>query len=187
MLLTPDRCDRAPLAEGDPLPPDDRVPFSPRPDLESLYRAHRPRVLRYFRRAVSAEAAADLCQLLFVRLSTCFKERTIANGEAYMQRSATNLAADHLRAELRRPRIDAFSAVPEPVGPDPVAALEARDLLRRIEAAIAGLKPRTREIFLAHRFDGLTYREIAARTGLSVKTVEKHMSRAIARIDRLSR
>jgi RNA polymerase sigma-70 factor (ECF subfamily) len=46
------------------------------------------------------------------------------------------------------------------------------------------LKPITRQIFLAHRVDGYSYGEIAERTGLSVKGVEKHMSRAIAHIDR---
>jgi RNA polymerase sigma-70 factor (ECF subfamily) len=38
---------------------------------------------------------------------------------------------------------------------------------------------------LAHRIDGFTYAEIAERTGLSVKGVEKQMSKAIAKIDRL--
>ena len=40
--------------------------------------------------------------------------------------------------------------------------------------------------FLAHRIDGYGYAEIAHRTGLSIKTVEKHMSRAIAALDRIN-
>ena len=68
---------------------------------------------------------------------------------------------------------------------DQVALLESRDTLRRLEQAIARLKPRTREIFLAHRIHGFTYAQIAERTGLSVKGVEKQMSKAIAKIDRL--
>ena len=63
---------------------------------------------------------------------------------------------------------------------DQLAALEARDRLRRIENTLLHLKPRTREIFLAHRLDGYSYAEIAARTGLNIKTVEMHMTRAIA-------
>lgn len=68
---------------------------------------------------------------------------------------------------------------------DQVAVLESRDMLRRLEAAISKLKPKTRAIFLAHRLDGLSYAEIAELTGLSVKGVEKQMSKAIAKIDRL--
>ena len=49
------------------------------------------------------------------------------------------------------------------------------------------LRPITREIFMAHRLDGLSYAEIADRTGLSVKGVEKHMSKAIAQVTRSRR
>jgi RNA polymerase sigma-70 factor (ECF subfamily) len=66
----------------------------------------------------------------------------------------------------------------------PFAELEHRDTLRRLEAAMLRLKPKTREIFLAKRLDGMSYAEIAERTGLSVKGVEKHMSKAIAMLDR---
>jgi RNA polymerase sigma-70 factor (ECF subfamily) len=68
---------------------------------------------------------------------------------------------------------------------DQVAVLESRDTLRSLEMAMSKLKPRTREIFVAHRLDGLSYAEIASRTGLSIKGVEKQMSKAIAKIDRL--
>jgi RNA polymerase sigma factor (sigma-70 family) len=68
---------------------------------------------------------------------------------------------------------------------DQVAVLESRDRLRRLEQVIERLRPRTREIFLAHRIRGLTYAEIADEMGLTVKGVEKQMSKAIAKIDRL--
>jgi RNA polymerase sigma-70 factor (ECF subfamily) len=57
---------------------------------------------------------------------------------------------------------------------DQVSALESRDMLRRLEDAVGKLKPKTREIFLARRIHELTYAEIAMRTGLGVKRVEKH-------------
>ena len=47
------------------------------------------------------------------------------------------------------------------------------------------LRPKTREIFMAHRIDGMTYAEIAERTGLTVKGVETQMSRALAQLDRM--
>lgn len=46
------------------------------------------------------------------------------------------------------------------------------------------LKPRTREIFLAKRLDGMNYAEIARRTGLSVRRLEWHVAKALATIDR---
>ena len=57
-------------------------------------------------------------------------------------------------------------------------------MLRRMEAALARLSPKTRAIFVAHRLDGATYADLAERHGLSVKGVEWHMSKAIALLHR---
>ena len=47
------------------------------------------------------------------------------------------------------------------------------------------LRPRPRAIYIAHRVEELSYAEIAARCGIGVKGVEKHMAYAIATLDRL--
>lgn len=47
---------------------------------------------------------------------------------------------------------------------------------------MAGLSARMREIYLLHRLEGLTYREIADRLGISVKTVEVQMGRALKKL-----
>jgi RNA polymerase sigma-70 factor (ECF subfamily) len=65
-------------------------------------------------------------------------------------------------------------AVPDPVDPE---------LLQRMEQAILTLPRRTRDIFIAHRVHDLSYDEIAARTGLSVRQVQRHMAKAILGID----
>ena len=57
-------------------------------------------------------------------------------------------------------------------------------LLRRLECAMATMDPLPRELFLALRLDGLSYDEIAARTGLTVPEVERHIAEAIAHLDR---
>ena len=46
------------------------------------------------------------------------------------------------------------------------------------------LSAETWQIFLAKRLDGLSYAQIARRTGLSVRQVERHMIKAIVVIDR---
>ena len=57
-------------------------------------------------------------------------------------------------------------------------------LLARLERAMATMDRRTREIFLAHRLDALSYDQIAARTGLTIQEVEQHIARAIFHLDR---
>jgi RNA polymerase sigma-70 factor (ECF subfamily) len=64
---------------------------------------------------------------------------------------------------------------PDPVPPEVVERMQE----------IVQLMPRlTRDIFLAHRLDGLPYAEIARRTGLTVRQVERRMARALVLLDR---
>lgn len=51
--------------------------------------------------------------------------------------------------------------------------------LEALQATLMSLPRSTREIFLAHRIDDLSYIEIARRTGFSVPQVEREISRAI--------
>jgi RNA polymerase sigma-70 factor (ECF subfamily) len=53
------------------------------------------------------------------------------------------------------------------------------ELLTRLEAALETLPRFTREVFLAHRVDDLSYAEIARVTGSSAKRIEREMARAL--------
>lgn len=57
-------------------------------------------------------------------------------------------------------------------------------LLPRLERAMATMDRRSREVFLAHRLDALSYDEIAERTGLITQEVEQHIAHAILHLDR---
>ncbi len=54
------------------------------------------------------------------------------------------------------------------------------ELQRQIEALMMTLPERSRQIFRMSRYDGLKNREIAEELGISIKVVEKHISRALA-------
>lgn len=158
--------------------------------LGELHRAHGGRLLRFFCRHGARQDAADLVQESFARLAGAWTKRgtPIERPEAYLSTVASNLLRDRARKALRCPLawhvpIDEVSVT----GPDPVAALEARDQLKRLQASLARLSPKTRSIFLAHRRDGVSYKDIANQTGLSVKAIERRMSKAIAHIDRVRR
>ena len=56
------------------------------------------------------------------------------------------------------------------------------ELLKKLERAMLKLPRSTRAIFLAHRLDDLSYQEIAERTGLTARQVERHMAKAIYRL-----
>lgn len=176
------------IAEEDPLPPEDRSHVPPSTRLVAIYREHRPKIMRFLSRRTAPDRAEDLVQDAFVRLATFNPGRleAVRSPGPYLRRSAINaLCNDALASE----RQSAASHLPidevDLLAPDQIRALEARDTLRRLEEATLRLRPLTREIFMAHRLDGYSYQEIAERTGLSVKGVEKHMSRAIAKLHRL--
>src|SRR4051794_15344809 len=156
--------------------------------LQQLYQEHSSSLVRQLTRKTGCrELARELANETFLRLlrmAPGFLGR-IEQPEAFLRHVSTNLLRDWGRAKALRERSKPTLELDSNQQLDQVAALESRDTLRRLEHAMSTLKPRTREIFLAHRIDGFTYAEIAERTGLSVKGVEKQMSKAIAKIDRL--
>lgn len=106
--------------------------------------------------------------------------RPILNPEAFVARAAVNLAIDERRRRVRRDEGGGgadHADVPDD-GPLQDEVLEARQRLIRLKAGLQRLSPRTREVFLLHRLEGLKYREIADRLGVSVSAVEKHVAKA---------
>ena len=174
----------SPIRESDPLPPEERLTLEDwRSDVETLYRKRADHLIRHFTSATSdRETAREVVQEAFAKFTALSFARRLIVGrpDAYLYRICVNLLRDRKRAQPPNERFED----PEAGWHSPFAELEHRDTLRRLEAAMLRLKPKTREIFLAKRLDGMSYAEIAERTGLSVKGVEKHMSKAIAMLDR---
>ena len=187
--LRPTECRTAdaPFAGEDA--PDSLADANVRHRVQELYRAHAPSLVRQLaRRTGCRELARELAQDAFVRLlrMTPATLARVEQPEAYVRRMSFNLLHDWGRSHAAADRsTSTLEVIAADQMVDQVSVLESRDTLRRLEAAVARMKPKTREIFLAHRIEGLTYAEIAERTGLSVKGVEKQMSKAIAKIDRL--
>lgn len=155
--------------------------------MDASYATHGPILARYFRRRVMAQDVGDFVQECFRRFAQYRASNSVPvdRPAAYLARTARNLVAERARAGTRQmpvsqmPFDDNLHA-----GPDPHSMLEAREAIRQLEAVIARLKPKTRTIFLMHRLEGLSYAEIAAAQGMSVKGVEKQMAKALGAIRR---
>lgn len=141
----------------------------------------------FSRRTRNTDDAHDLVQDVFFRFARLRGQGALLERpQAYLRRIASNLLKDRAKSASRQSAALHVVADEETLpGLDPHRILESRDMLRRLEAAIMRLRPRTREVFMAHRVEGLTYAEIAERTGLSVKGVEKQMSKALVQLDRM--
>jgi RNA polymerase sigma-70 factor (ECF subfamily) len=156
--------------------------------VKQLYHEHKLSLVRQLtRKTGSRELALDLANETFLRLLRMAPGKVggIEQPEAFLRQVSTNLLRDWARTKALKEKSQAAIEIQSLRQLDQVAVLESRDMLRRLEQAIAKLKPKTRDIFLAHRIHGFSYAEIAERTGLSIKGVEKQMGKAIAKIDRL--
>jgi RNA polymerase sigma-70 factor (ECF subfamily) len=69
--------------------------------------------------------------------------------------------------------------LPEAQVPSPEHQLILLETLAHIDALLDGLAPKVRTAFLLSRLEGLGYKEIAIRLGVSLSSVEKYMATAI--------
>lgn len=113
----------------------------------------------------------------------------IGNLQAYLFRVAASVLADRARRRAVRAtdlhqELQEWDHPVEDISPERV--LLGQEAVRAMVAAIETLPPRTRDAFVLHRFEEVTYGAIAARMGISVSAVEKHIMRAMRHLaDRL--
>ncbi len=122
----------------------------------------------------------DLLHTAYIRLENYRIQHKVDNPAGFLVRTAMNIGVDNHRHDnyLSESGInaDAFDIIDDAPLQDEV--IEARERLARVNQGLAKLSPRTREVFLMYRIDGLKYREIAARLGISDGAVAKHIAKA---------
>jgi len=151
--------------------------------LEEVFRTYYQGMCLFVRRFVHApDVAEELVQDVFFKLWA--KRDGLSDIDAlktYLFRAARNTALNH----LRRRKLELNWEEKEGQRGEPVTAggtddeATSGEVQRAVSAAIARLPERCREIFLLSREGGLTYGEIAAALGISIKTVETQMGRAL--------
>lgn len=135
------------------------------------------------------QLAEELAHETFVR---AYRSLDSFRGDAqfgtWLTRIAINLARDHVR-DLTRARTVSLDAALErdpdsPVfveqrpGSDPSSAVDSRDLLGRLEAALQELPPLYREAFVLHYVEEMPYENMASATGDSVGSLKVRVHRA---------
>lgn len=141
-----------------------------------------PTVRRYLCRRVSANEVDDLVQDVAVRLHGRRTADAIGNPAAYLFQVAHSVLADHARRNQVRHRSEHLTLEEDhhPVEVcSPERVLQGKEDLARLVAAIGDLPERTRQVFVLHRFEEMSYAAIARHLGISVSAVEKHIMKAI--------
>ncbi|MFI5228081.1 MAG: RNA polymerase sigma-70 factor [Gemmatimonadales bacterium] len=98
---------------------------------------------------------------------------------AYLLRATRNRALNQLRHANVERRAEPFLMGEESIDAAGASHVVAGELRAVIVSAITELPPGCREVFELSRVHGLRYTEIAATLGISVKTVESQMGKAL--------
>ena len=129
----------------------------------------------------------DLVQEVFLRLADGGRIESVEQPEAYLFRTAANLLIDRKRRQTAR-ATEAHESYDEAVhgcaqeSLDPERALLGSQALEQLVAALHELPERTRTVWALYHLEDLSHAEISRRLGIAVSTIEKHMSRAGARL-----
>lgn len=130
----------------------------------------------------------DLLQDLYLKVSALPADTPVDNPRAFLFRLLSNLMLDRWRSGQRAAARDsAWRQINHQTGvvedlddaPSAEAVVASRERLARLVAALEILPSKTRTIFRLHKFDGVSYADIAGQLDISRSSVEKHMMEAL--------
>jgi RNA polymerase sigma factor (sigma-70 family) len=134
------------------------------------------------------DLAEDCLQDVFVRLAESAGHLRVArNLKAYLASCAVNRARDLMRRGVKRVGCPAERVGSSAAIPGPAQQLIGDEQAATLLHAISQLPREQREAFVLHAQAGLTFRDIAAIQGLSVRTVHSRYRYAIEKLRGLLR
>lgn len=153
-------------------------------EIASTVRRERGRLLAFIRASIAdAAEAEDVLQEALYELVLAYRlMQPVEQAGAWLRRVARNRIIDRFRRKrVERRAVGATEdeasldpgledLLPAPDG-GPESAVMRELLLAEIGAALAELPPEQREVFVAHEIEGASFKELAARTGVSLNTL----------------
>jgi RNA polymerase sigma factor (sigma-70 family) len=150
--------------------------------LSAAVQRERSRLLAFIRRRIddAAEAEDILQDALYELVAAERLAQPVEQIGAWLMRVARNRIIDRFRKKRPELLLDGAGGpdqereleelLPAADGTPETAAMRAL-LLDEIETALAELPREQREVFIAQELDGLTFRELAERSGVSINTL----------------
>jgi RNA polymerase sigma-70 factor (ECF subfamily) len=153
--------------------------------VEHLFKAHYAMVCSTIHRLLKDKVKTeDVAQEMFAELWQKRDQLHIHTSEAaYLRRMAVSRALNYIR-DSRRHNWDTLDDPESPLSgptvlPEVISSMEEAELRARLERAIGELPEKCRIVFLLSRVEELSYAEIAEQLGISAKTVENQIGKAL--------
>lgn len=130
-------------------------------------------------RGLDKGIAADKTQESFIKLWNNCKKVSIEKAKSFLYTVAANLQIDEFRKS--KVRLNFKKNVSSSIHySDGQYEMEMAEFKSKLEQTLDTMNPNSKLVFMMNRFEELSYREIAERLDISVKAVEKRMSKALA-------
>ena len=124
------------------------------------------------------DVAEDMVQEAFGKLWENCAKVVFAKAKSYLFTVANNLFLNQVAHQKVVLKFEKRGHSEEDIQ-NPQFLLEEKEFQERLENAISDLPENQRVVFLMNRMDKKKYKEIAAELGVSVKTIEKRMHKAL--------
>tara|TARA_R110000744_G_scaffold32044_4_gene75053 strand:+ start:8385 stop:8957 length:573 start_codon:yes stop_codon:yes gene_type:complete len=146
--------------------------------ITDLFNQHNDTLLRFLRARLPSDSDAhEVAQEAYVRLLDLDKPGAISYLRAYLFKTASNLAIDHLRSAQRASRYRPMTFFKEEAPSEEHVAL-VNEKMRLMNGFVNELPAKCRKVFMLSRYHDMTTNEIAQLMRLSDRMVRKYLVRA---------
>ena len=153
--------------------------------VERLFAEHRGALQAFFRRRIRTKTdAPDLAQEVYLRMLRISDQDAIRNPVLYLYTVANNLVKEHAVLDRRRAggvdidEIAEYEQLETLPGFD--ADLDTAQRLERLRVVLRQLRPKCQAAVALRFTQGLSYREVAIRLGVSPQMAKKYVAQALS-------
>jgi RNA polymerase sigma-70 factor (ECF subfamily) len=148
---------------------------------EQLFKTHYNALHVYAQVILKDEdVAEEIVQGMFLKFWEKRGSLKIQSIKAYLYKCVYNDSLNYIKQEKTKSKYQDFTVHTMDTEHEPAAAkVELKELQQHLSEALNHLPEQCRTIFQMSRFEELKYREIADHLGLSIKTVENQMGKAL--------
>lgn len=125
----------------------------------------------------------DTVQSIYVKLWEDRETISINYVKAYLFVSAKNRILSHIQNQNRRRDLLQDFFIDELIKEEADDIIDIDEFFSVVETLVKELPPKAQNVYCLSRYHNMSYKEIASKENISVKTVENHMSKALQKIN----